>query len=177
MKLSFALALSAFGSLALAQDLVDIPTTAVNAGVFNVLVAALGAAGLVGVLSEEGPYTVFAPTDEAFALFPDELAPCLLKPENMELLASILAYHVVAGSVLSTHLVEGMNVPTVNEQNITINVGETVTINDGATVTTPNVEASNGVIHIIDQGTCSCQDFFKRMKFPQVASFSRVVSL
>jgi len=154
MKLSFALALSVFGSLALAQDseeLLDIPTTATNAGVFSVLVTALGSAGLVGVLSEDGPFTVFAPTDEAFMQLPGELGPCLLRAENAELLTSILLYHVVGGAVFSSDLEDGMVVPTLNEQNITINVGETVTINGGATVTTADVEASNGVIHIIDQ--------------------------
>ena len=152
MKFSLAITLAALGSCAVAQELVDIPTTATNAGVFNTLVLALGAAGLVETLSGEGPFTVFAPTDEAFALFPSELAPCLLKPENMGVLTDILTYHVVAGAVLSTDLTDGMIVPTLNGGNITINVGDAVTINGGATVTTANVEASNGVIHIIDAG-------------------------
>ena len=155
MKLSFALILSAFSSLALAQDWVDIPTTAVNAGVFSFLVGALDAAGLVEVLSGDGSFTVFAPTDEAFGQLPDELGPCLLKPENADLLTSILLYHVVEGYVFTSDLLDGMIFTTLNEQNITVNVGDTFIINGETTVTTADIEATNGLIQAIDKGKCN----------------------
>jgi len=135
-------------------SLVDIPTTAVNAGIFNTLVAALGAADLVeAVSSPNGLFTVFAPTDAAFSSLPDELVPCLLENDNKSVLSDILLYHVVSGKTLSTGLTDGMNIPTLlQRQSIVVDLsnGSGVKIND-STVTTPDILATNGVIHSIDQ--------------------------
>ena len=129
---------------ALADDIVDI---AVGAGSFTTLVAAVEAAGLVETLKGEGPFTVFAPTDEAFAALPEGTIEALLA--DIPLLTAILTYHVVPGAVMSGDLSDGMMAETVNGQSVTIGVGETVTV-DGATVIQADIEASNGVIHVID---------------------------
>jgi uncharacterized surface protein with fasciclin (FAS1) repeats len=122
---------------------------AVGAGTFNTLVAAVGAAGLAETLSGEGPYTVFAPTDDAFAALPEGLVDALLLPENKDALVAILTYHVLAAEVPSSDVAPG-DVETVQGETITISVdGTTVMVND-ATVTAVDVEASNGVIHVID---------------------------
>lgn len=153
-KMKFSLAFLGF-SLAhfvSAQELEDIPTTAVNAGSFTTLVAALEAAGLVDTLSApNGPYTVFAPTDDAFAAIPAALVSCLLLPDNIDALTSILTYHVVEGAVLSTDLEEG-TVETLSTELISISLADGVTINDATTVITADIETSNGVIHVIDSG-------------------------
>ena len=115
---------------------------------FTTLVAALTAAGLVETLQGEGPFTVFAPTDAAFAALPEGLLEKLLLPENVEVLKSILTYHVVAGKVLSTEVVAG-DVPSVEGSNLTLATEMGVKVND-ATVTQADVEATNGVIHVID---------------------------
>ena len=115
---------------------------------FTTLVAALTAAGLVETLQGEGPFTVFAPTDAAFAALPEGLLEKLLLPENVEVLKSILTYHVVAGKVLSTEVVAG-DVPSVEGSNLTLATELGVKVND-ATVTQADVEATNGVIHVID---------------------------
>ncbi len=115
---------------------------------FTTLVAALTAAGLVETLQGEGPFTVFAPSDAAFAALPEGLLEKLLLPENVEVLKSILTYHVVAGKVLSTEVVAG-GVPSVEGSNLTLATEMGVKVND-ATVTQADVEASNGVIHVID---------------------------
>jgi len=134
--------------------LFDIPTTAINAGIFDTLVAALSATDLVGAISSpNGPFTVFAPTDDAFAALPDGLVTCLLEEDNLPVLSNILLYHVASGKALSTDLSNEMSVPTLLEgQNVIIDLsnGDGVKIND-STVSTPDVLASNGVIHIIDQ--------------------------
>lgn len=141
---------SASGSTPAAGEgtIVDVAT---EAGDFTTLLAAVQAAGLVETLSGPGPLTVFAPTDEAFATALDDLgltADELLA--DTATLTSILTYHVVEGEVLSTDLTDGMMAPTVNGAELTVGVtGSTVTI-DEATVTTPDVMASNGVIHIVD---------------------------
>jgi uncharacterized surface protein with fasciclin (FAS1) repeats len=155
------LALSACGSDA--NDEADAPATteaadaaepgtivevAVGAGSFSTLVAAVEAAGLVDTLSGEGPFTVFAPTDDAFAALPEGVLDALLLPENQETLAAILTYHVVSGEVLSTDLTAG-DVATVEGQSVTIGLDDGVTVND-ANVVTADVQASNGVIHVID---------------------------
>jgi transforming growth factor-beta-induced protein len=128
----------------------DIVDTAVSAGSFNTLVAAVKAAGLVGVLKGEGPFTVFAPTDEAFAKLPAGTVENLLKPENKDQLVSILTYHVVSGKVMAADVVKLTSAKTVQGQSVKIAVeGKNVKV-DGANVTTANVETSNGVIHIID---------------------------
>ena len=127
----------------------DIVDTAVGAGSFKTLVAAVGAAGLVDTLKGKGPFTVFAPTDAAFAALPAGTLEDLLKPENKDKLASILTYHVVAGKVMSSDLSEGMKAKTVQGQDITITLEGGPKVN-GAMVSAPDVKASNGVIHVID---------------------------
>lgn len=127
----------------------DIVDTAVGAGSFGTLVAAVRAAGLVDTLKGEGPFTVFAPTDAAFAALPAGTVEELLKPENKDKLTAILTYHVVAGKVMSGDLSDGMTAATVNGANITIRTTGGVTVN-GANVTQADIEASNGVIHVID---------------------------
>jgi len=123
--------------------------TAIAAGSFNTLVAAVKAAGLAETLSGPGPFTVFAPTDEAFAKLPAETLTDLLKPENKQKLTDILTYHVVSGRVTAADVSKITEADTVNGQKIKVNATSGVKIND-ATVTTADVEASNGVIHIID---------------------------
>jgi uncharacterized surface protein with fasciclin (FAS1) repeats len=125
----------------------DIVDTAVGAGNFTTLVAAVEAAGLVETLKGDGPFTVFAPTDEAFAALPEGTVEALLA--DPEALAGILTYHVVAGKVMSGDLSDGMMAATVNGAEITIGTEGGVTVND-ANVVTADIEASNGVIHVID---------------------------
>ncbi len=116
---------------------------------FSTLVAAVVAAGLAETLSGPGPFTVFAPTNEAFAKLPEGTVEELLKPENKEKLASILTYHVLSGKVMSTDLSDGQKAKTVNGQEVTITTAHGVKV-DTATVTAADLEASNGVIHVID---------------------------
>lgn len=125
----------------------DIVDTAVEAGTFNTLVAAVTAAGLVDTLKGEGPFTVFAPTDEAFAALPEGTVEALLN--DIPALTAILTYHVVAGKVMSTDLSDGMMAATVNGAEIKIGTMGGVKIND-ANVVTADIETSNGVIHVID---------------------------
>jgi len=130
----------------------DIVDTAVSAGAFRTLAAALGAAGLVDTMKSAGPFTVFAPTDAAFAKLPAGTVEELIKPENKAKLTDILTYHVVSGKVMASTVVtmDGAKVPTVNGAKITIKVGKDGVMVDGAKVTTTDIECSNGVIHIID---------------------------
>ena len=128
----------------------DIVDTAVEAGTFTTLAAALTAAGLVDTLKGEGPFTVFAPTDEAFAALPEGTVETLLKPENKDQLTAILTYHVVAGKVMSTDLTDGMMAATVEGSEVKIDLTDGVKVND-ATVTAADIEASIGVIHVIDK--------------------------
>ena len=127
----------------------DIVDTAADAGSFTTLLAAAEAAGLVETLKGDGPFTVFAPTDDAFAARPEGTVDTLLMPENKDQLTAILTYHVVPGKVMSTDLSDGMMAETVQGQEITVSLGDGVMIDD-ATVVTPDIEASNGVIHVID---------------------------
>lgn len=128
----------------------NIVETAVAAGSFNTLVAAVKAAGLVETLSGEGPFTVFAPTDEAFAALPEGTVANLLKPENKDQLVAILTYHVVPAKVMAKDVKVG-EAPTVNGKTATIEIsGSGVTI-EGANVIKTDVKASNGVIHVIDK--------------------------
>lgn len=128
----------------------DIVDTAADAGSFTTLVAALEAAGLVETLKGDGPYTVFAPTDEAFAKLPEGTVESLLKPENKDQLIAILTYHVVAGEVTSKEVVELKEAETVNGKLVNISAeGETVKV-DNAQVVQTDIIASNGVIHVID---------------------------
>jgi uncharacterized surface protein with fasciclin (FAS1) repeats len=114
----------------------------------STLVTAVSAAGLVDTLNGAGPFTVFAPTDEAFAALPAGVLDALLKPENKDTLAKILTYHVVPGKVMAADVTDG-SVATVEGQSVTLSTSNGVTV-DGATVVTPDIEASNGVIHVID---------------------------
>ena len=128
----------------------DIPTTAIKAGNFKTLVTAAKAAGLTDALSGKGPFTVFAPTDEAFAKLPKGTIQTLLKPENREKLAAILKYHVVAGRVYSSDVVAAGKAKTLQGGSVKIAVsGKSAKINDAKLVAT-DVDASNGVIHVID---------------------------
>ena len=115
---------------------------------FSTLVAAVSAAGLVETLSGEGPFTVFAPTNAAFAALPAGVLDALLLPENKDALVKILTYHVVPGTVLAADIADG-DVATVEGQNVTLSTANGVTVN-GANVVTADVLASNGVIHVID---------------------------
>jgi len=128
----------------------DIIDTAVNAGSFKTLAAALQAADLVDALRSEGPFTVFAPTDEAFAKLPAGTVETLLKPENNELLVSILTYHVVPGRVLASDVVTLSDAQTLNGQQIDIVVKDGNVMIDNARVVKTDIETSNGVIHVID---------------------------
>jgi uncharacterized surface protein with fasciclin (FAS1) repeats len=133
------------GSARVSSDIVDV---AVSAGSFNTLAAALEAAGLVDALKGEGPFTVFAPTDEAFAKLPDGTVEALLA--DKEKLTEILTYHVVAGKVTAEQVVELDRATTLNGQDVRIRVESgSVMVND-ATVIKADVMASNGVIHVID---------------------------
>lgn len=127
----------------------DIVDTAVAAGSFQTLVAAVQAAGLVDTLKGDGPFTVFAPTDAAFAALPEGTVENLLKPENKDQLVSILTYHVVPGKVISTDLSDGLMAKTVQGSDVTITLDGGPKVN-GANIVTPDVAASNGVIHVID---------------------------
>jgi uncharacterized surface protein with fasciclin (FAS1) repeats len=127
----------------------DIVDTAVGAGDFTTLVAAVDAAGLVETLKGEGPFTVFAPTDAAFAALPEGTVATLLEPANKDQLTAILTFHVVPGKVMSTDLSDGMTATTVQGGDITVDLSDGVKIN-GASVVTADIETSNGVIHVID---------------------------
>lgn len=129
----------------------DIVDTAVEAGSFKTLAAALQAAGLVDTLKGKGPFTVFAPTDEAFAKLPKGTVESLLKPENKDQLIAILTYHVVPGKVTADQVVELSGDTTVNGQRIDISTNYGKVSVDNATVTATDVMASNGVIHVIDR--------------------------
>lgn len=128
------------------QTIVEI---AVGAGSFNTLVAAVQAAGLVETLSSEGPFTVFAPTDEAFAAIPEADLQALLA--DKEALTAVLTYHVVAGKVMASDVVGLDSAETVNGQSVDIKVMDGKVMIDGAEVVTTDIEASNGVIHVINK--------------------------
>lgn len=128
----------------------DIVDTAAGAGSFTTLVAAVQAAGLEETLRGEGPFTVFAPTDDAFAKLPAGTVETLLKPENKDKLVSILTYHVIPGAVMSADIAgKELEVKTVEGSTADIDATDSVTI-DGATVVKADIKASNGVIHVID---------------------------
>lgn len=148
--LSLTAATGLLGTTAFAGDPAkDIVDTAVDAGSFTTLVAAVQAAGLVDTLKGDGPFTVFAPTDEAFAALPEGTVESLLLEENKEQLVAILTYHVVPGKVMSTDLSDGMTATTVQGGDLTVDLGEGVKIN-AASVTAADVATSNGVIHVVD---------------------------
>lgn len=137
---------AAIGAQAANKDIVD---TAI-AGKFTTLVAALKAAGLVDTLRGEGPFTVFAPTDEAFAKLPPGTVENLLKPENKEKLQQILKYHVVAGRYMASDVMKLDSAPTVQGQKVSIRSMDGHVMVDNATVVKADIVASNGVIHVID---------------------------
>ena len=130
-------------------DKMDIIDTAVKAGNFGTLAKALTAAGLIETLKGAGPFTVFAPTDAAFAKVPQATIAELLKPENKAKLTAILTYHVVAGNVRAADVVKLKTAKTVQGQEVRIDTTNGVQIND-AKVVTSDIEASNGTIHVID---------------------------
>ncbi len=128
----------------------DIITVARDAGVFGTLLAAVDSAGLTGTLMGPGPYTVFAPTDEAFAKLADGTVASWLMPENREMLRSVLTYHVVNGKVMAADIVTLPEAATLNGAVIRIATGDSgVMLNDSTAVVTTDIEASNGVIHVI----------------------------
>lgn len=137
-----------FAFAAHAQDK-DIVETAAATGSFTTLLAAVDAAGLTDTLKSEGPFTVFAPTDAAFAALPAGTVEDLLKPENRDTLVSILTYHVLAGQALARDLSEGATAQTVQGQSVTFSVNDGAKV-DGAVISLADVMASNGVIHVID---------------------------
>lgn len=130
------------------QDIVD---TAVGAGQFKTLVAALKAADLVETLKGPGPFTVFAPTDEAFAKLPAGTVESLLKPENKAKLTAILTYHVVPGAVKAEQVTKLTEAKTVNGAMIKVSTHDGKVMINGATVVKADIPASNGVIHVIDK--------------------------
>ncbi|MDX2183296.1 MAG: fasciclin domain-containing protein [Gemmatimonadaceae bacterium] len=150
-KLAFALAAAATVALAPAAQAQtkDIVETAVAAGSFNTLAAALKAAGLVETLKGKGPFTVFAPTDEAFKKLPAGTVESLLKPENKAKLTAILTYHVVAGKVLAKDVKPG-KVKTVNGASAEVMAHGNMLMLNNAGIVKTDVQASNGVIHVID---------------------------
>ncbi len=129
----------------------DIVDTAVSAGDFKTLAAALQAAGLVDTLKGDGPFTVFAPTDEAFARLPAGTVESLLKPENRDQLTAVLTYHVVPGKVTASQVMKLTTATTVNGQAVDISVMDGRVHVDNATVAKADIMASNGVIHVIDE--------------------------
>ena len=128
----------------------DIVDTAVDAGSFTTLAAALEAAGLVDTLKGEGPFTVFAPTDEAFAALPEGTVENLLKPENKDRLIAVLTYHVVPGAVEAADVVKLDSAETVNGESVTITASDAGVTVDNANVIKTDIMTSNGVIHVID---------------------------
>ena len=144
--LAGALALTLGSTIASAADIVDVAV----AGKFNTLVAAVKAAGLVDTLKGPGPFTVFAPTDEAFAKLPPGTLETLLQPENKAKLRSILLYHVVPGRVTAEEVVKLDSVKTAEGQGVTIKVASSGVMINNAHVIKTDVEASNGRIHVID---------------------------
>ena len=130
------------------NDIVDL---AVATEFLSTLVAAVQAGDLVDVLKGEGPFTVFAPTNDAFAALPEGTLENLLKPENKEQLVAILTYHVVPGKVMSTDLSDGQKAATVQGAEVEIKIEGGKVMVSGATVTAADIEATNGVVHVIDK--------------------------
>jgi uncharacterized surface protein with fasciclin (FAS1) repeats len=137
-------------TVAFNADRKDIVDTAVGAGSFKTLVAAVQAAGLVETLKGAGPFTVFAPTDEAFAKLPAGTVESLLKPENKEKLVAVLTYHVVPGKVMAADVVKLTEAPTVQGSKAKVKVADGTVMIDNAKVVKTDIETSNGVIHVID---------------------------
>jgi uncharacterized surface protein with fasciclin (FAS1) repeats len=146
LSLAACLAVTSFATAA-EKDIVD---TAVGAGDFKTLVTAVKAAGLVDTLKGKGPFTVFAPTDEAFAKLPKGTVESLLKPENKEKLQAVLKYHVVPGNVKAADVVKLKEAETAQGQAVKITVKDKKVMVDNANVVKTDIECSNGVIHVID---------------------------
>ena len=142
--------LSSTALIASSHTKMDIVDTAVKAGSFNTLVAAVQAAGLAETLKGEGPFTVFAPTDDAFAKLPAGTLDDLLKPENKDKLAAILTYHVVSGKVMAKDVMTMKEAETVNGQSVMVSMEADTVMIDNAKVVTADIECTNGVIHVID---------------------------
>ena len=140
----------ASSSVSHAEPKADIVETAIAAGHFNTLAKALTEAGLVDTLKGKGPFTVFAPTDEAFAKLPAGTVESLLKPENKQKLVAVLTYHVVSGSVMAADVVKLKDAKTVNGQSVKIGVSGGNVMVDNAHVVKTDIKTSNGVIHVID---------------------------
>ena len=147
MAAMIVMTLFAVSAQAQGKDIVD---TAVGAGQFKTLAAALKAAGLVETLKGRGPFTVFAPTDEAFAKLPKGTVEELLKPENKAKLTAILTYHVVPGKVMAADVVKVKDAKTVQGGSIKVNAGNGKVMVDNASVVKTDIAASNGVIHVVD---------------------------
>ncbi len=145
-----ALAATALIAPAQAEEKKDIVDTAVAAGSFETLAKALTAGGLVDALKGDGPFTVFAPTDEAFSKLPEGTLESLLKPENKEKLVAILKYHVVSGKVMSKTAVTLDEAETLNGDTVAIEKKDDGLYVGGAKVVKPDVEATNGLIHVVD---------------------------
>lgn len=160
MKTSIVLTCIALGAAVLAPGSVgeqsgpgakkDIITTAVEDGNFNSFVAALGVADLAAALKGTGPFTVFAPTDEAFARVPDETLDALLEKENLPLLESLLTYHIVAGDLRAKHVAKLSHGTTLNGQRVAFAAEKSVLSVDGVEVAITDIECANGVIHVIE---------------------------
>ncbi|MDX1661368.1 MAG: fasciclin domain-containing protein [Gemmatimonadota bacterium] len=138
---------------AAAQTAREEPTiveVAAEAGSFQTLIAALEAAGLAETLGTDGPFTVFAPTDDSFAALPDGTVQTLLKPENREMLRAVLTYHVVAGRLEASDVIERWSLETLQGESLKVKAYDGAVKVGGAKVVTANVSASNGVIHVID---------------------------
>lgn len=150
LSLSLALFLTVVtaGGAAASNSDKDIVDTAIAAGNFETLVAAVQAAGLVETLKGDGPFTVFAPTDEAFAKLPAGTVEALL--QDKEKLTAILTYHVVAGKVMAADVVNLDSATTVNGESVSIHVMDGTVMIDNATVVATDIETTNGVIHVID---------------------------
>lgn len=168
MKKIFTLALAAVISVASGSAFAfekNIVDTAVEAGKFKTLAAALGAAGLVDAVKGPGPFTVFAPSDEAFAKLPKGTVETLLKPENKDKLKAILTYHVVPGKVMAKDVLRVKGAKSLNGQRIDVKVDGGKVMVDGAQVVTTDIACTNGVIHVIDSVILPSED-----KIPAVAT-------
>ena len=148
--ITLAIFLSATALIASSHTKKDIVDTAVSAGSFNTLVAAVQAADLVDTLKGEGPFTVFAPTDDAFAKLPAGTVEDLLKPENKDKLKAVLTYHVVSGKYMAKDVATMKMADTVNGQSVLISMDAGNVMVDNAKVVQADIECSNGVIHVID---------------------------
>ena len=148
--ITMAIFLSATALIASSHTKKDIVDTAVSAGSFNTLVAAVQAADLVDTLKGEGPFTVFAPTDDAFAKLPAGTVEDLLKPENKDKLKAVLTYHVVSGKYMAKDVATMKMADTVNGQSVMISMDAGNVMVENAKVVQADIECSNGVIHVID---------------------------